>query len=125
MEPKTLHGQCVAGGQCSFRCTNFKQSEPQVDHCKFCNHDISEHKVFALVHVDGSIYLIPDNQSAIVNTHDVNLTAVPNLVKKERMEQFTRAKIYTPNIAGNISSINTSTWHILLIRIQTIICRSQ
>lgn len=105
MEPRTLHGQCVSGGNCPLRCTNFKQSDPQVDSCKFCNHDISEHKVFALVHADGSILLIPESQNKVVSSHDAPMTTVPNTVKKERMEQFTRAKIYTPNIAGNVTLI--------------------
>jgi hypothetical protein len=98
MEPTILHEKCVAKGRCNHFCTNFKTSSPTSDPCNFCDHDISEHVNLAIVNGDGTIILLP---GADFYPESV-MTSVPSTVRKERTFQFSRAALYSPNIAGTI-----------------------
>jgi hypothetical protein len=64
----------------------------------FCDHDISDHVNLAIVNGDGTIILLPGADSYPKSV----MTSVPSTVRKERTFQFSRAALYSPNIAGTI-----------------------
>ena len=95
------HGQCDAAGNCSMYCMSFKMSTPPLDYCAFCLHDISQHKVIGVM-CNGIFSLIKDSTESPTIVSEGPMMSVSSVAKKERLQQFTRAKIYTPHIAGKV-----------------------
>ena len=93
----TLHGRCVSGDSC--KCTKYQESGISDGLCKFCDHDISEHIIIAVVSADGNSIQLLESPNPVVSSSEL-ITSVPSVAKKERMVLFGRAKYYSPNITG-------------------------
>lgn len=105
----TLHGKCVSGDGCSFKCMKYKESDLSDDLCKYCGHDISEHVIIAIVSLDGKNVQLVESQTPVASSSEM-IISVPHLAKKERIVQFDRAS-YKPNITGKFipfSSISST-----------------